>query len=332
MFEYENDDFGSVTQQLNRIEIQNRVSGQAENEEKSLKRAALEDNGDFEVLLITGMSGAGRSQAADSVEDIGWYVVDNLPPAMLIPLVDLMTAAGSSTHKLAAVIDVRSRNYFSDLNKVFGHFDDLGVKYKILFLDSSDQELVRRYEKVRRPHPLQNGRRLIDGIREERELLSELKNRADVTVDTSSLNVHQLSTKIYESLVGTDSSTVTVHIFSFGFKYGVPLDADFIADVRFLPNPYWVPELRELTGRNKPVSDYVLSQKNAQDFLDAYEKAILTAIDGYCREDKHYVTIALGCTGGQHRSVAMSYALAERLKKHNLAISVSARELDKHHN
>ncbi|MFT8639878.1 RNase adapter RapZ [Bifidobacterium sp.] len=284
---------------------------------------------DFEVLLITGMSGAGRSRAADSVEDMGWYVVDNLPPKLLVPLVDMMTSSGSKVHRLAAVIDVRSRSYFDDLAAVLSHLDDLGVKYRILFLDSDNDVLIKRYESVRRPHPLQHGRRLIDGINEEHELLSNLKERADVVIDTSHLSVHQLSTKLYDALLGRGPQTVTVHIFSFGFKYGLPLDADFVADVRFLPNPFWVPQLRELNGLNKPVSDYVLSSPQAHEFLDYYSKAILTAIRGYAREDKHFVTIAVGCTGGQHRSVAMSEALAKILRGQGLSVTVSARELQR---
>lgn len=290
----------------------------------------------FEVLLITGMSGAGRSHAADCLEDMGWYVVDNLPPKLLVPLVDMMTnAAGPSTkvsdnaavHKLAAVIDVRSRAYFDDLNEVLSHLDDLGVRTRILFLDANDDVLVTRYEKVRRPHPLQHGNSLIDGIKEERQLLQGLKEHADMTIDTSRLNIHQLSTKLYEAMVGSGPSTVSVHIFSFGFKYGTPADADFVADVRFLPNPYWVPSLRELNGQDRAVSDYVLSSSGAMEFLDAYEKALMIAIDGYAKEDKHFVTIAVGCTGGQHRSVAMSEALAKRLRAQGLEVSVSAREL-----
>ncbi|WEV64898.1 RNase adapter RapZ [Bifidobacterium sp. ESL0732] len=285
---------------------------------------------EFEVMLITGMSGAGRSHAADCVEDMGWYVVDNLPPKLLIPLVDMMTSSGSKVHKLAAVIDVRSRSYFDDLSAVLSHLDDLGVRTYILFLDASDKVLVQRYESVRRPHPLQHGNRLIDGIREERELLSNLKERADTVIDTSSLSIHQLSTKLYEALLGSGAKTVSVHIFSFGFKYGIPLDADFVADVRFLPNPYWVPSLRELNGNDKPVSDYVLSNESAKEFLDAYEKAIMIAIKGYAQEDKHYVTIAVGCTGGQHRSVAIGNELAQRFRAHGLSVTVSARELHRH--
>lgn len=283
----------------------------------------------FEVLLITGMSGAGRSRAADSLEDMGWYVIDNLPPKMLIPLVDMMTSAGSEIHKLCAVIDVRSRDYFNDLSAVLSHLEDLKVHHRILFLDARNDVLVKRYESVRRPHPLQNGRRLIDGINEERELLARLKDRADFVIDTSNLSIHELSTQLYESLMGTGPSTVAVHIFSFGFKYGIPLDADFVADVRFLPNPFWVPELRHQTGNDGPVRDYVLGSNGAKEFLDAYSRALLVAIDGYAKEDKHYVTIAMGCTGGQHRSVAMSHALAEILRDHGLVVTVSARELEK---
>lgn len=283
----------------------------------------------FEVMLITGMSGAGRSHAANALEDMGWYVIDNLPPKLLIPLVDMMTSSGSKVHKLAAVIDVRSRGYFDDLFAVLAHIDDLGVKTRILFLDASDAVLIKRYESVRRPHPLQRGGRLIDGILEERELLSHLKDCANIIIDTSALSIHQLSTKLYEGLLGKGSSTVSVHIFSFGFKYGMPMDADFVADMRFLPNPFWVPELRELTGKDQAVQDYVLSNSAAIAFLDSYENALLTAIDGFAKEDKHYVTIAVGCTGGQHRSVAVSIELARRLRLHGLQVTVSARELQR---
>lgn len=281
----------------------------------------------FEVLLITGMSGAGRSRAADSMEDMGWYVVDNMPPRLLVPLVDMMTSAGSSLHRLAAVIDVRSRSYFDDLSAVLSHLDDLGVRCRILFLDASDQVLVKRYESVRRPHPLQGSGRLIDGIQEERRLLSGLKERADMVIDTSNLSIHQLSTRLYEMVLGSGPTTVGVHIMSFGFKYGLPIDADFVADVRFLPNPYWVPELRDLNGHDGPVRDYVMASEGAKEFLDAYTTAILTALSGYAREDKHYVTIAFGCTGGQHRSVAMADALAARLRSRGMEVTVSAREL-----
>ncbi len=190
----------------------------------------------FEVMLITGMSGAGRSYAAHSIEDMGWYVVDNMPPQLMVPMVDMMTASPSGVHRLAAVIDVRSRDYFADLSAMLSHLDDLGVKTRILFLDADDEVLIKRFESVRRPHPLQHNGRLIDGIREERALLENLEERADIVIDTSHLSIHQLSTKLYNALMGSGPTTVSVHIFSFGFKYGIPIDADFVADVRFLPD------------------------------------------------------------------------------------------------
>lgn len=281
----------------------------------------------FEVLLVTGMSGAGRTRAAGSLEDMGWYVIDNLPPRMLIPLVDMMTSSGSKIHQLAAVIDVRALEYFRDLSAVMSHLDDLDVHHRLLFLDASDSVLVKRYEFARRPHPLQHGRRLIDGIREERKLLSPLKAQADIVIDTSHLNVHQLSTRLYNELLGKGPNTVSVHVFSFGYKYGLPMDADFIIDVRFLPNPFWVPSLRSMNGRDEPVRTYVLDSPGAKEFLDAQTKALLIAINGYSKEDKHFVTIGVGCTGGQHRSVVMADALAHSLRSHGLAVTVSAREL-----
>jgi UPF0042 nucleotide-binding protein len=281
----------------------------------------------FEVLLVTGMSGAGRTRAAAALEDMGWYVIDNLPPRMLIPLVDMMTSSGSKIHQLAAVIDVRALEYFRDLSAVMSHLDDLDVHHRLLFLDASDSVLVKRYEFARRPHPLQHGRRLIDGIREERKLLSPLKAQADIVIDTSHLNVHQLSTRLYNELLGKGPDTVSVHVFSFGYKYGLPMDADFILDVRFLPNPFWVPSLRSMNGRDEPVRAYVLGSPGAKEFLDAQTKALLIAINGYSKEDKHFVTIGVGCTGGQHRSVVMADALARSLRSHGLAVTVSAREL-----
>lgn len=283
----------------------------------------------FEVMLVTGMSGAGRTRAAAALEDMGWYVVDNLPPKMLIPLVDMMTSSGSTIHRLAAVIDVRALGYFRDISEVLSHLDDLGVRHRLLFLDCSDDVLIKRYEFARRPHPLRRGRRLIDGIHEERRLLRRLKDQSDITIDTSHLNIHQLSTRLYNELLGKGPDTVSVHVFSFGYKYGLPLDADFIADVRFLPNPYWVPELRHMTGLDAPVRDYVLKSAGAKEFLDAYAKALEVAITGYSKEDKHFVTIAIGCTGGQHRSVVMANALGEKLREAGLAVTVSARELEK---
>lgn len=286
-----------------------------------------EKNPDAKVILISGMSGAGRSHAANALEDMGWYVVDNVPPKILVPLVDMMKKSGTTINKLAAVIDVRSRSYFQDLSEVLAYLEDLAIPHQVIFLEASDRVLIKRYESVRRPHPLQQGERLIEGIKKERHLLSHLKNRADLLIDTSSLSIHELSTKLYEYLMGTGPETISVHIFSFGFKYGLPLDPDFVADVRFLPNPYWIDDLRALTGKDVSVRDYVLNSKGATEFLQKYSDALEIAMKGYVREDKHFVTIAIGCTGGQHRSVVMSEALADIFRARGYIVSVSHREL-----
>lgn len=285
------------------------------------------DNSDAKVILISGMSGAGRSHAANALEDMGWYVVDNVPPKILVPLVDMMTKSGTTINKLAAVIDVRSRSYFQDLSEVLAYLEDLAIPHQVIFLEASDRVLIKRYESVRRPHPLQQGERLIEGIKKERHLLSYLKNRADLLIDTSSLSIHELSTKLYEYLMGTGPETISIHIFSFGFKYGLPLDPDFVADVRFLPNPYWIDDMRTLTGKDVHVRDYVINSKGATEFLQNYSDALEIALKGYIREDKHFVTIAVGCTGGQHRSVVMSEALADIFRARGYIVSVSHREL-----
>ena len=269
----------------------------------------------FEVILITGMSGAGRSHAAHSIEDMGWYVVDNMPPQLMVPMVDMMTASQSGVHKLAAVIDVRSRDYFADLSAMLSHLDDLGVKTRILFLDADDEVLIKRFESVRRPHPLQRNGRLIDGIREEREMLENLEERADIVIDTSHLSIHQLSTKLYNALMGSGPTTVSVHIFSFGFKYGIPIDADFVADVRFLPNPFWEVELRPYSGNDACVYNYVMDKPETQEFI----KRLLSFLDyvfpQYEKEGKNHFTVAIGCTGGQHRSVTITNFLYEHYRK-----------------
>lgn len=274
-----------------------------------------------EILIITGMSGAGRSRAGATLEDLGWYVVDNLPPRLLSALAGLMTpGADNATRRLAAVVDVRSRGYFKELVAVLDELDERKFDYRIMFLDARTDVLVRRFESVRRPHPLQEDGRLLDGIEHERQVLTELRTRADIYIDTSDLTVHDLSRKVRSGLqeAGTENTHVTV--MSFGFKYGLPLDADHVADVRFLPNPYWVSELRHLTGRDKPVSDFVLNVDGAEEFIQGYADLLEPIFAGYQHELKPYVTIAIGCTGGKHRSVAMSEKLGEimRSRGHNV--------------
>jgi UPF0042 nucleotide-binding protein len=280
-----------------------------------------------ELLIVTGMSGAGRSTASDALEDHGWYVVENLPPQMLGTLAELVSHAPQSIPKLAVVMDVRSKALFADIRAALRALEASGVTFRVLFLDASDDVLVRRFEQGRRPHPLQAGGRILDGIAAERELLKELRDSSDLVLDTSSLNVHGLATAITELFTETGPIAIRLNIMSFGFKYGLPVDADLVVDMRFLPNPHWVPELRPFTGLNEEVSTYVLNQPGAKEFLDRYTELLQMVAAGYRREGKRYVTIAVGCTGGKHRSVAMSEKLAARLVAEGVETVVVHRDM-----
>jgi UPF0042 nucleotide-binding protein len=284
-----------------------------------------------QVLVITGMSGAGRSRAAAVLEDLDWYVVDNLPAQMLTHLVGMLTTGPHETRaqRVAAVIDVRGRGFFRDLAHVLGDLREAGLDYGILFLDASDEVLVRRFEQVRRPHPLQGNGRILDGIAEERAILADIRERADTVIDTSELNVHDLAREVRAAVAGDTEETLRINVVSFGFKYGIPLDADHVVDMRFLANPYWITELRHLTGRDAPVRDYVLGLPGARTFIERYVDALEPVLAGYLNEEKRYVTIAVGCTGGKHRSVAVSEAIAARLRETGHRVSVAARDLGK---
>jgi UPF0042 nucleotide-binding protein len=268
--------------------------------------------GDTEILIITGMSGAGRSTAAHSLEDLGWYVVDNLPPALLGNLIDLVT---TSVKKVAVVIDVRGRAFFGDLTKSLSDLADQGITRKILFVDAADDALVRRFESTRRPHPLQGSDRILDGISKERDRLREVRGSADLVIDSSALNIHQLEKKIADYFHEDSDTDLRVNILSFGYKYGIPVDADLVVDCRFISNPHWVPELRPLSGLDKPVSDAVLNNDNVQDFLERYQALFETMATGFIAEGRKYLTLAIGCTGGKHRSVAVAVELVKRLTK-----------------
>lgn len=280
-----------------------------------------------EVLILTGMSGAGRSTAANALEDLGWYVVDNLPPQMLGPLIELTGIAADALPRVAAVVDVRGRDLFAGLT---GEIRGLRERraLRIVFLDASDDVLVRRFEAVRRPHPLQDDGTVIDGIRRERERLSEIRERADIVVDTSGLNVHQLATRIFELFSDEGAARHMLTIMSFGFKYGLPADADIVADMRFLPNPYWIDALRSHTGQDVDVREYVLSQPGAHEFIEAYAAALRPVLQGYQRENKRHSVVAVGCTGGKHRSVVVTEELAARLADEpGVAVRVKHRDL-----
>ena len=280
-----------------------------------------------EMLIVTGMSGAGRSTVANALEDLGWYVVDNLPPQMLRPLVELVGRAGTSLPKIAAVVDIRGRDFFGDFQELVQALRS-GTQVRVIFLEARDDVLVRRFEAVRRPHPLQGEGTILDGISAERTRLAVVRESCDIVIDTSDLNIHQLATTITERFAAENAAGLHLTVMSFGFKYGLPTDVDMVADARFLPNPFWIPELRPHTGLDPEVSEYVLGQEGAREFIDSYAAAIRPVLAGYQRENKRHGTIAIGCTGGKHRSVAMARELARLLQEFpGVAVSLKHRDL-----
>jgi len=280
----------------------------------------------IDVILVSGMSGAGRSTATRALEDLGWFVVDNLPPTLIPEVVNSVTAR-DNTDKVAVVADVRGGKFFEDLQDALTAIRKAGHDLRVLFLEASDEALVRRYESSRRPHPLQQDDNILAAVHRERKLLGDLRANADLVIDTTSLNVHDLRRSIEEAFGDDDHVALRATIMSFGFKYGIPVDADHVADMRFLPNPYWDLKLRDQTGQDEAVNDYVLSQPEARTFLDSYASLVSLIEDGYLREGKRFVTIALGCTGGKHRSVAMAENLAARLVKNGVEVRVVHRDL-----
>lgn len=280
-----------------------------------------------EVLIVTGMSGAGRSTAANALEDLDWYVVDNLPPQMLRPLLDLTELAAGALPRVAVVVDVRGRDLFRELPEVVRALRARG-QLRVVFLDAADDVLVRRFEAVRRPHPLQGDGTILDGIRLERERLAGVRESADVIIDTSGYNIHQLATEIVELYSSDGAARHTLTVMSFGFKYGLPPDADMVVDMRFLPNPFWNESLRALNGKDPEVREFVLAQEGASEFIDTYAHALRPVLEGFQRENKRHSVLAVGCTGGKHRSVVTAGELAERLAGvPGVAVRVKHRDL-----
>lgn len=280
----------------------------------------------IDVVLVSGMSGAGRSTATRTLEDIGWFVVDNLPPTLITNVVDYV-AQRTGSRKVAVVADVRGGQLFEELRDSLAAIKAAGHDLRVLFLEAGDEALVRRYESSRRPHPLQREDSLLGAVQRERSLLSDLRADADIVIDTSNLNVHELRRSIEASFADDQDVALRVTVMSFGFKYGIPVDADLVADLRFLPNPYWDSELKDLDGLDAAVNDYVVASDQAQEFLTKYADLINLVQDGFLREGKRFVTIAMGCTGGKHRSVAMAENLSARLVKSSVEVRVVHRDL-----
>lgn len=279
-----------------------------------------------ELLVVTGMSGAGRSTVAHALEDLGWYVVDNIPPALL-PQVSEQTQR-SSIEKVAVVADVRGGKFFDDLTHALSVLKADSRNYRLLFLDASDQALVQRFESTRRPHPLQGSDRIVDGIARERVKLDHLRSQADFVIDTSNLNVHQLEKRSAEIFGGGGADVIRINVLSFGYKYGIPVDADLVLDCRFIPNPHWIPELRPLNGLSDQVKEHVLASEGVAEFVTDYVAVIAKMIPGYVREGKRYVTVAVGCTGGKHRSVSIAREIAHQLSGMSSDISAHATHRD----
>ncbi len=278
------------------------------------------------VVVVTGMTGAGRSTAAKELEDLGFYVVDNLPPSLLPDVIRLVDESRGVEQPVAVVVDVRSGSFFDSLQANLAQ-GETGRRTTLLFLEASDDVLVRRQEAARRPHPLQGSGRLLDGLSRERVALADLRSDADIIIDTTNLNVHQLTDKVAEAFGTPETTRLKITVVSFGFKYGIPVDADYVADMRFLPNPFWRPELRPLNGRDPAVADYVKGRPGAGQFLDQYVPLLETAAGGYLTEGKRFMTVAIGCTGGKHRSVAMTEEIAARLRGRGYDAQATHRDL-----
>lgn len=281
------------------------------------------------LILITGMSGAGRRATAAALEELGWYVADNLPPELILRMVELSFSDDSPIEKLAIVTDVRSRDFAGNLTSVLHDLHTGGRRPTVLYLDATDEALIARFDAVRRTHPLQQKGTLQDGIEREREMLTSIRERADIVLDTTNRSIHDLRRELEKFFAAADHSSVRINVQSFGFKHGPPKDIDMLLDARFLPNPYWDPELRPFKGIDAPVSDFVLSQPGAQAFLDHIVGLIHSVLPGYRKEGKFFVSVAIGCTGGHHRSVAIVEELTRRLADDGVLVNLSHRDLER---
>lgn len=279
------------------------------------------------TIIITGLSGAGKTQAIDCLEDMGYYCIDNMPPALIRSFIDL-SAAGGGVDKVAFVVDVRSRQFFEDFSQALREFNESGIEYKLLYLEASDQVLLRRYNETRRSHPLSEGGPVRTGLALEREMLKPFRAAADYIIDTSNMKTAQFWTELRDLVTSEeDGRAFTVNIMSFGFKHGTPSSMDIVLDTRFIPNPYYVQSLRKLTGNNRKVSSFVLRQEIAQKFLTAVTDLVDMLAPHYMKEGKYSLGIGIGCTGGHHRSVAIANELYRRLQESGHRVTIEHRDL-----
>lgn len=282
-----------------------------------------------EVAIISGLSGAGRSEAAKALEDLGWYVIDNLPPPLVGQMMNLALSPANLISRVALVMDARGGASFEEAGEALDALGD-SVRYKVLFLEASDETLVRRFDATRRRHPLVTDENLIAGIQEERQLMGEFRERADLIIDTTSISARDLKVRIHAYFGGVEpGDALNTTVVSFGYKYGLPLDADMVLDVRFLPNPHWVEELRPHSGLDLKIQDYVLGQDKTDEFLDKTKNLLRVLMPGYVEEGRHYLTIAIGCTGGRHRSVVLATELAGYINEIGFAANVIHRDVDR---
>lgn len=286
-------------------------------------------NRPVEVAVISGLSGAGRSEAAKALEDLGWYVIDNLPPPLVGQMINLALSPANLISRVALVMDARGGASFEEAGEALDALGD-SIRYEVVFLEASDEVLVRRFDATRRKHPLVTDENLVAGIREERQLMSAFRERADLIIDTTNTSARDLKARINSYFGGIESGgPLNTTIVSFGYKYGLPLDADMVLDVRFLPNPHWIEELRPYSGVDTQIQDYVLGQDKTGEFLDRTKELLKVLMPGYVEEGRHYLTIAIGCTGGRHRSVVLAAELAGFINGLGFACNVIHRDVDR---
>ena len=283
-----------------------------------------------QVVVITGLAGAGRSEAARSLEDLGWFVIDNLPPALISTMLKLALAPGNDIQRIALVIDARGKSFFNDASAAIDQLGGEVSRFTLVFMEADDEAIVRRFDATRRRHPMSENERVTDGIQRERELLRNFRERADIVIDTSDLSVHELRSKMRNYFeTGPVEDELVITMVSFGYKHGLPLDADMVLDVRFLPNPHWVDALRPLCGLDAPVREYVLSQPGADEFVERSRDLLMLLLPGYQKEGRHYFTLGIGCTGGRHRSVALSEQLASQIRDKGFKVNLIHRDVER---